>query len=501
MAKPWTEEFAQKFLSLALKTISHLHSKGIIHGDLKPENILVRDKNPLSIALCDFGSSKSSAASQAITQITGSPLYLSPESALCTPSRQSDYYALGIILLEGLLGKHPLSHLDPKALFFHTASSKTIPLGPEVPQTWKPLLTGLLDPNPANRWGESELQNWIDTGKSTKEQPCTKTPSPFQEDDAKEDNLSASVSDLQEITAPLTPKEQTKLLNLLKPLEDCYTIAALAKAYQHIATDVLPSIRNDLTLSNENRQFLDGRLSQTLTKLSSRIDFLTPKAKAIVETAKKIKDMDLPTIYKLSEDDQLKVFQSLHFAYETIRQGCPKPKVRHIEAHIAKLYPYAHLGPGVTAAIQTLERTAHQLRTKRTRRPDFFTDISPILIIGTLLFCLAYFASKDYNGITNSQPPLLTEIAQSSEPAESLASEYAKFLGKLAGYTIIGEPLPPSSTYLHNKVLGKTTALQELYALYHENGLTLTDVGNHTLKSTPTSTQTSTKQEPKPSKK
>lgn len=104
-----------RYLCLA---VQYAHEQGIIHRDIKPTNVLVtqRDGRPYPKVI-DFGIAK--AVNQRLTektlvtcyeQIIGTPMYMSPEQALCEDTEidaRADIYSLGVLLYELLAGKTP----------------------------------------------------------------------------------------------------------------------------------------------------------------------------------------------------------------------------------------------------------------------------------------------------------------------------------------------------------------------------------------------------------
>lgn len=117
----------------AIEAVAHGHEKGVIHRDLKPGNVLVDERGVVKVI--DFGLAK--VASPDLSQTTlpsdrtgwiGTIDYLAPEllrGSVALGDTRSDVYALGILLVEILIGHHPYGKrvaAGPAASLASTAS-------------------------------------------------------------------------------------------------------------------------------------------------------------------------------------------------------------------------------------------------------------------------------------------------------------------------------------------------------------------------------------------
>ena len=120
------------------------HSQGVLHRDLKPANVLVDDQGLVRIT--DFGIAipRTDAGDH---HRTGTPGYMAPEQTAdgTTLSERTDVYALGVVLYELLVGRHP----------FPSASSGAPPRPSSLVSHVDPQLEGVvlqaISPLPADR--------------------------------------------------------------------------------------------------------------------------------------------------------------------------------------------------------------------------------------------------------------------------------------------------------------------------------------------------------------
>jgi serine/threonine-protein kinase len=103
-------------LQQACESLVEAHDRGLVHRDIKPANIQVCCMGQYYdfVKVLDFGLVKSAAADANVDAgltapnlVTGTPAYISPESALGqTVDRRTDIYALGCVAFWMLTGRH-----------------------------------------------------------------------------------------------------------------------------------------------------------------------------------------------------------------------------------------------------------------------------------------------------------------------------------------------------------------------------------------------------------
>lgn len=140
--------------------LAALHAAGLIHRDLKPENILLRQLEPLDLVLTDFGIASLNAGTLRFTNVARSVAYAAPESLSGVVDVKTDYWALGMIVLEAAAGAHPFAGLS-EPVILHRLSTRSMDISGITAPRLKLLLGGLLARDPETRWGENEITRWL----------------------------------------------------------------------------------------------------------------------------------------------------------------------------------------------------------------------------------------------------------------------------------------------------------------------------------------------------
>ncbi|XP_070707157.1 microtubule-associated serine/threonine-protein kinase 3 [Pempheris klunzingeri] len=167
---PLPVDMARMYFAETVLALEYLHNYGIVHRDLKPDNLLVTSMG--HIKLTDFGLSKVGLMNMTTNlyeghiekdarefldkQVCGTPEYIAPEVILRQGyGKPVDWWAMGIILYEFLVGCVPFFGDTPEELFGQVISDEiNWPEGEDAPPSdSQELITLLLRQNPLERMG------------------------------------------------------------------------------------------------------------------------------------------------------------------------------------------------------------------------------------------------------------------------------------------------------------------------------------------------------------
>uniref|UniRef100_A0A3B3RPA3 non-specific serine/threonine protein kinase n=1 Tax=Paramormyrops kingsleyae TaxID=1676925 RepID=A0A3B3RPA3_9TELE len=163
-------DMARMYFAETVLALEYLHNYGIVHRDLKPDNLLITSMG--HIKLTDFGLSKIGLMSLTTNlyeghiekdtrqfldkQVCGTPEYIAPEVILRQGyGKPVDWWAMGIILYEFLVGCAPFFGNTPEELFGQVISDKIV--WPEedeaLPADAQDIISKLLRQSPLDRLG------------------------------------------------------------------------------------------------------------------------------------------------------------------------------------------------------------------------------------------------------------------------------------------------------------------------------------------------------------
>ncbi|XP_059728022.1 microtubule-associated serine/threonine-protein kinase 1 [Haemorhous mexicanus] len=168
-------ELARLYFAETVLALEYLHTYGIVHRDLKPDNLLITSLG--HVKLTDFGLSKMGLMSLTTNlyeghmekdarefrdkQVCGTPEYIAPEVILRQGyGKPVDWWAMGIVLYEFLVGCVPFFGDTPEELFGQVISDEILwPEGDEaLPPDAQHLISCLLQPDPLRRLGAGGAQ-------------------------------------------------------------------------------------------------------------------------------------------------------------------------------------------------------------------------------------------------------------------------------------------------------------------------------------------------------
>ncbi|WP_234885244.1 protein kinase domain-containing protein [Rhizobium rhizogenes] len=143
------------------KALGSFSQAGLRHRDIRPSNILIRTEEPLDLVISGFGSARLSDYDLDIVAPLETTRYMAPEAIAGGVSAASDWWSLGMIVLEIATAGKCFEGINSHALLIHIITNG-VEIPADIPPTITTLLRGLLTRDHRNRWQWREVKAWYD---------------------------------------------------------------------------------------------------------------------------------------------------------------------------------------------------------------------------------------------------------------------------------------------------------------------------------------------------
>lgn len=134
---------------------------GLRHRDLRPATLLVRSREPLDLVISGFGSARLSEFDLDIVSPLETTRYMAPEAIAGGVAPASDWWSLGMILLEQLTHGRCFEGINPHAFLIHVLANG-VALPDDLDPSLHLLLRGLLARDRHARWQWPQVKAWLD---------------------------------------------------------------------------------------------------------------------------------------------------------------------------------------------------------------------------------------------------------------------------------------------------------------------------------------------------
>lgn len=143
------------------KALDALAEVGLRHRDIRPGTLLVRNRDPVDLVIGGFGSARLSEYDLDIVAPLEVTRYTAPEAVAGGVAAASDWWSLGIVLLEQVTGGRCFEGIEQQAFLIHVLANG-VPIPSDIPPDVALLLRGLLARDRHKRWTWKEVQAWLD---------------------------------------------------------------------------------------------------------------------------------------------------------------------------------------------------------------------------------------------------------------------------------------------------------------------------------------------------
>ncbi|TDS14198.1 superfamily I DNA and/or RNA helicase [Maribacter caenipelagi] len=150
----------EKLVNEVGRAIHKLSEAGIRHRDICPKNLLLRDSASFDVVIIDYSSARLSDYDLDTDTPIELTRYTAPEAIIGGISPASDWWSLGMIVLDHITKGTFFEKINDKAFMIHL-----ITRGVDIPSSIDArillLLKGLLTRDPLKRWNWEQVDKWL----------------------------------------------------------------------------------------------------------------------------------------------------------------------------------------------------------------------------------------------------------------------------------------------------------------------------------------------------
>lgn len=153
-------DYLHRVITELAGVLTSFEEAGLRHRDLNPSTVLIRGREPLDLVVSGFGSARLSdfdLESVAPLELTR---YSAPEAIVGAVSAASDWWSLGMIVLEQATAGRCFEGTNDQAFRLHVVT-RGIDVPPLPDDRLRLLLRGLLSRDPHSRWSSVQVRSWL----------------------------------------------------------------------------------------------------------------------------------------------------------------------------------------------------------------------------------------------------------------------------------------------------------------------------------------------------
>ena len=170
---PVDQAAIRKLVGELAQAVHALAEAGLRHRDLRPSVIFMRSRDPLDLVIGGFGSARLSEFDLDIVSPLETTRYMAPEAIAGGVAPASDWWSVGMILLEKITQGACFEGVNEQAFLIHVLTNG-VHLPENLDERIDTLLRGLLARDRRQRWQWTEVQAWLQG--ETVSAPAAETP-------------------------------------------------------------------------------------------------------------------------------------------------------------------------------------------------------------------------------------------------------------------------------------------------------------------------------------